>query len=156
MLNVMESFHSLTSMARSLGWIAFTCPCNDGFRCLACCHSTLFSALWDPKLQVPKNCLVTLLPKRVTKKMPTAFEFPDKCAWDKDKASERPRWHSVTANAGNSNSSSVSSDDPMEGKKPKGPGPVQACQPKTDSEGATQVPTGTTLSIKSFVLRQKI
>jgi hypothetical protein len=29
---------------------------------------TLFSALWDPKLQVPKQYLVTLLPKRVTKK----------------------------------------------------------------------------------------
>jgi hypothetical protein len=130
MLNVMDSFHSLSPMARSLGWIAFTCPCNDGFWCLACCHSTLFSAPWDPKLQVPKHGLVTLLSKRVTKKMPTAFQFPDKCvrdkdkALDKDKARERPRWHSVTANAGNCNSSSVSPHDPMEGKRSKDP--VQA------------------------------
>jgi hypothetical protein len=62
MLDVMESFHSLTPMARSQDGISFTCPCNDGFRCIACCHSTLFSALWDPKLWVQKHSLVTLLP----------------------------------------------------------------------------------------------
>jgi hypothetical protein len=45
----------LTLMALSLGQIAFTFPCDDGFRCIACCQTTLFSALWDPKLQVPKK-----------------------------------------------------------------------------------------------------
>jgi hypothetical protein len=150
MFDFMESFHRLTPMARSLGGISFTCPCSDGFRCVACCHSTLFSALWDPKLWVSKHCLITLLPKRVTKKMPTAFEYPDKCARDKDKdkAKTRPRWHSVIANAGNSYSSSVSSNDPTEGKRSKGP--VQACQPKTDKTGTTQVPTRT-LSIHFFM-----
>ncbi len=101
MLDVMESFHRITPISRSLGGISFTCPCCDGFRCLACCHSILFSALWDPKIQVPKHCLITLLPKRVTKKMPTAFEYPDKCARgkDKDKAKALPRWHSAPANS---------------------------------------------------------
>ncbi len=76
--------------------------------------------------------------------MPTAFAYPDKCAraMDKDKACERPMWHSVTENVGNSDSSSVSSsDDPMEAKKSEGP--MQARRTKIDNEGATQVPTHT-------------
>jgi hypothetical protein len=57
MFDIMESFHRLTQISRILGQIAFTCPCDDGFRCMACCHSTLLSALWDPKLQVPNYIL---------------------------------------------------------------------------------------------------
>jgi hypothetical protein len=96
MLDVMECFHHITPMARSLGEITFTCLCDDGFRCIACCHTTLFSALWDPKVRVPKNHLITVLSKLVAKKTPTAFA--DKCTVPKAMAAPRATWHSVASN----------------------------------------------------------
>jgi hypothetical protein len=47
MLDVMDSFHRLTQI-RQFGQSHWRCLCTRGFRHMACHHSTLISALWDP------------------------------------------------------------------------------------------------------------
>jgi hypothetical protein len=148
MLDVMESFHRLTPMALSLGQIVFTCPCEDGFRCMPL-HGLLSN---DPVFctlgsKAPSSKTISCHSPAITKKYPLPspiriIRTGVPWIWIRinlsNKAHKRTKWHSVIANVGNSDSSVSSLDDPTEAKKSKGP--VLARRPKLDHEGASQVP----------------
>ncbi len=93
MLDIMESFHRLTPMHK-FGEMHWRCCCTKGFRNLACHHTVLFSALWDPELRVPAGLSEVMIPNRkgkVYRLYPTAFNV-DKAQEEEDETGPPPMW----------------------------------------------------------------
>jgi hypothetical protein len=89
MLDVMDSFHRLTPI-RQFGQIHWRCPCTWGFRHMACHHTALFSALWDPDVRVPSDQSEVPIPQRKGKTVSTVFNY-DKVL-DEEECEQQPVW----------------------------------------------------------------
>jgi hypothetical protein len=90
MIDVMEGFHRLTPIHK-FGQLHARCCCTKGFRNLACHHSALLSALWDPDVRVPSGMSLVAIPNRKGKVVPTAFNV-DKVIEEDEESGPAPTW----------------------------------------------------------------
>jgi hypothetical protein len=90
MFNVMECFHRLTPMHKC-GVLHWKCFCTNCFRKLACRHTALFSAPWDPEVRVPAGLSEEKIPNSKGKLVPTVFNA-DKMMEEEEQSEPAAAW----------------------------------------------------------------